>query len=316
MLLMDGVKYLKWVPQSEEELERFVSEHASEIFSENSMYFDRKLKLKSLSGIGSIPDGYAIVFGDSLQWHIIEVELSSHPLYNHIVPQISRFISGINNLSTQKMIADALFHAIIDDAVYYARVEKVVQTGEIYKFVADLISKPPILTIIIEKDTEELREALGTLRYPQIKVVEFQTFTREGVGLPVHAHLFEPLYKREPPPPPPPPPPSTEWSEDELRNYVEHCHREHALTFNYYRFLAGYSGKVTREELVNSLGKLTREPITSRSLGGVRAGIRITVIKKLRKERLDWVSEDGQEFSIRQKYREAVQKLTSLLAES
>jgi hypothetical protein len=54
-----------------------------------------------------------------------------------------------------------------------------------------------------------LREALSTLRYPEIKVVEFQTFVREGIGLPVHAHLFEPLYepaisaKPEPTPQPP-----------------------------------------------------------------------------------------------------------------
>ena len=51
------------------------------------------------------------------------------------------------------------------------------------------------MTIIIEKDTEESGEALNALRYPQIEVVEFQTFTREGVGLAIHAHLFEPLYQ-------------------------------------------------------------------------------------------------------------------------
>lgn len=133
------------------------------------------------------------------------------------------------------------------------------------------------------------------------------------MGLNVHAHLFEPLYK----------PtlheeelPSTEWSEDELRNYLEERYKWYKLTFNYYRFLAGYRGKVTREELINSLGKLMREPITSYSLGGVLAGITMTVTKKLGKERLDWVSEGGQEFSIREKYREAVQKLTSSLGES
>ena len=45
MLLMDGVKYQEWTPSSEREFERIVSEHASEIFGENSIYIDRKLKL-------------------------------------------------------------------------------------------------------------------------------------------------------------------------------------------------------------------------------------------------------------------------------
>ena len=198
MLLIDGVKYQEWTPPSEDEFEQIVIEHASEIFGENSVYIDRKLKLKSLSGIGSIPDGYVIVFGDSPEWHIVEVELSSHPLYEHIVSQVSRFINGISNPNIQRGIVNAIDGEITRDDFLRLRLKKAVEPTEIYRFLSDLISKQPILTIIIEKDTGELREALDTLRYPQIKVVEFQTFVREGTGLAVHAHLFEPLYQAPP----------------------------------------------------------------------------------------------------------------------
>lgn len=204
MLLIDGVKYELWTPPSEDDFERVVKEHTQDIFGEQSIYFDRKQKLKSLSGIGSIPDGYAVILGKTPQWHIIEMELSSHPLHEHIISQLSKFINGIKNAGTQKTIADAVFHAIVTDAVMSERIEKAVNTGEIYKFLSDLFSTPPVLTIIIEKDTEGLREAISTLAHPKIKVIEFQTFTREGVGLAVHAHLFEPLYKHVLPPPPPP----------------------------------------------------------------------------------------------------------------
>ncbi len=195
MLLIDGVKYELWTPPSEDEFERVVKEHARDIFGEQSIYLDRKQKLKSLSGIGSIPDGYVIVFGDSPEWHIIEVELSSHPLYEHIVSQVSRFINGISNPNIQRGIVNAIEGEITRDDFLKLKLRKAIEPAEIYRFLSDLISKQPILTIIIEKDTEELREALNTLRYPQIKVVEFQTFTREGVGLSVHVHLFEPLHK-------------------------------------------------------------------------------------------------------------------------
>lgn len=198
MLLIDGVKYEEWVPQgprAEDEFEGVVKEHTQDIFGVKSIYLDRKLKLQSLSGIGSIPDGYVIVFGDSPEWHIVEVELSSHPLYEHIVSQVSRFINGISNPNIQRGIVNAIDGEIIRDDFLRLRLKKAVEPTEIYKFLSDIISKQPILTIIIDKDTEELREALNTLRYPQIKVVEFQTFTREGAGLAVHAHLFEPLYK-------------------------------------------------------------------------------------------------------------------------
>jgi hypothetical protein len=194
MLLIDGVKYEEWTPTNEDEFEQVVKEHTRDIFSEQSIYLDRKQKLKSLSGIGSIPDGYVIAFGTLPNWHIVEVELSSHPLHDHIVSQVGRFISGMNNPNLQRGIVNAIDEEIARDDFLKLKLRKAIEPSEIYRFLSDLISKQPILTIIIDKDTEELREALNTLRYPQIKVVEFQTFTREGVGLSVHAHLFEPLY--------------------------------------------------------------------------------------------------------------------------
>ena len=196
MLLIDGAKYEAWTPPNEDAFEQAVKEHTQEIFGEQSIYLDRKQKLTSLSGIGSIPDGYSIVFGDSPEWHIVEVELSSHPLHDHIVSQVSRFITGVSNPNIQRGIVNAIDGEIKRDDFLKLRLRKAIEPTEIYKFLSDLISKQPILTIIIEKDTEELREALNTLRYPQIKIVEFKTFIREGVGFAVHAHIFEPLHKR------------------------------------------------------------------------------------------------------------------------
>lgn len=198
MLLIDGVKYELWTPPSEDEFEQVVKEHTQDIFGEQSIYFDRKQKLKSLTGIGSIPDGYVIILGGSPHWHIVEVELSSHPLHEHIVSQVSKFIGGISNPSTQRGIVNAIDTEIRHDDFLTLRLRKAIESTEIYRFLADLISKPPVLTIIIEKDTPGLREAINTLKYPQeIKVVELKTFTREGVGLRVHVHSFLPLYEGE-----------------------------------------------------------------------------------------------------------------------
>ena len=195
MLLIDGVKYELWIPSSEDEFEQEVKKHTQEIFGEKSIYLDIKTRLKSELGTSSVPDGLVIFFGDVPLWRIVEVELSGHPLHDHIVAQVGRFISGIENPITQKKIADIAYSEIAKNDINALKLRKAIQPIETYKFLTDLISKQPIITIIIEKDTEELREALNILRYPQIKVVEFQTFVREGIGLAVHAHLFEPLYK-------------------------------------------------------------------------------------------------------------------------
>ena len=196
MLLIDGVKYELWTPPTEDEFEREVKKHTQDIFGEQSMYLDMRQKLRSEVGTGSIPDGFVIVFGDLPHWHIVEVELSWHAVREHIVSQVGRFISAVENPSTKNNIVNAIYDEITKDDFFKLRLRKAIGLVDIHKFLADLVSKPPILTIIIEKATPELREALRILRYPQeIKVVEFQTFTREGVGLAVHAHLFEPLYK-------------------------------------------------------------------------------------------------------------------------
>ncbi|MCD6391503.1 MAG: DUF2924 domain-containing protein [Dehalococcoidia bacterium] len=194
ILVIDGVRYGEWRPTNEDEFERMVEEHAENIFGEESIYLE-KHRLRTKSGIGSIPDGYVTIIGGQAQWHIMEVELSTHPLYEHIVPQISKFINGIKNPSTQRDVVDTLYREIDSDDFLKLRLRKAMRTTETYKFLSDLISEPPVVTIIIEKCTEQLHEALSALAHPRIKVVEFQTFTREGVGLDVHAHLFEPLYK-------------------------------------------------------------------------------------------------------------------------
>jgi hypothetical protein len=198
MLIIDGVKYEEWIPEKEvEEFQPIVKEHVQDIFGNESEYIEAR-RLKSKAGIGSVPDGFVIIFSDSPQWHIVEVELSSHQLYDHIVNQVGRFINGIKNPVTQKNIIDTIYQEITGSKISKVEVEEAIGSGEIHKFLTDLISLPPILTIIIEKKTQELEEAINLLKYSPIKIVEFRTFTREGVELSVHAHLFEPLY--QPPP--------------------------------------------------------------------------------------------------------------------
>ena len=58
MLIVDGVEYRSCTPSSEAELEEFVEAHTKRIFGEDSLYFPVKTRLKSLGGVGSIPDGY------------------------------------------------------------------------------------------------------------------------------------------------------------------------------------------------------------------------------------------------------------------
>lgn len=194
MLLIDGVKYELWAPPSEDEFERVVREHAQDIFGEQSIYFDLKKKLITKAGIGSIPDGYVISLREPPCWYICEVELHTHPLYEHIVPQMTKFINGVKSFETQREIINALDREISGDPLKEALVRNKIGSREIYRFIANLISEPPVLAILIDQRTKELEEVCDSLPI-KVEFVEFQTFVREGAGLPGHAHLFEPLYK-------------------------------------------------------------------------------------------------------------------------
>lgn len=194
MLLVDGVKFKLWSPEDEEnEFHPMVKEHSEEIFGEDAVYFDLKHKLTSRSGIASIPDAYVITLSKPYEWYIVENELASHPVYSHIIPQISKFINGIENLKSQREIRDLLYDRIVGDKVLRAIIETKIGSQETHRFLSSLISKPPRIAIIIDEETAEVKEAVRALKkLGSVNVVEFKTFVREDAPN-VRAHLFTPI---------------------------------------------------------------------------------------------------------------------------
>ena len=89
------------------------------------------------AGVVSIPDGYAIFFTSpkKARWAIIEVELASHPVYEHVIPQLSKFNRGIEDSSTRKKLVEVLYGISDEDEVLRARLKKKIQSGEVYKLI-------------------------------------------------------------------------------------------------------------------------------------------------------------------------------------
>ena len=221
MLLIDGVKYRPWTPKDEEkEFHPMIREHSKEVFGENSLYFDVKHVLKTTSGIGSIPDAYVINLSKPFEWYVVENELASHPVYDHIVKQLTKFINGIANQNAKNQILDMLYDEINKDNVLKAAVQKLIDSTDIYRALSKLLSNPPRIVIIIDQKTPEVEEACQVLKY-RTDIVEFKTFVRENAEN-IRAHLFEPLHAFEPPPPPPPPRRSWEemlaWVDENVRD--------------------------------------------------------------------------------------------------
>jgi len=193
MFLKDGVRYQLWIPRTEAKFEEMVNEHSKEIFGDNAIFFDLKKKIVSKAGIGGIPDGYVLIFSEPPVWCIVEAELSSHPVWEHIQPQVSKFFTLIKNPDSQNEIVTALYNEIRSNPITMLQVKRMIGGREIHHFLSSLISKQPICVIVIDEKTEQLEEMLESLP-DGTRTLEFKTFEREGVGLSVHTHLFEPLY--------------------------------------------------------------------------------------------------------------------------
>jgi len=189
IILIDGVKYILKNPDNEDDLEKIIEKNYKYIFGEESFYFNFKRKLKSKSGIGSIPDGYLIVFNNTPEWYILEVELASHPLYDHIIPQLTKFNRGIEDPSTKRSLIDMFYDEIKTNLILEARIKEKIGSGEIYKFISDLISIKPKILIVINERTSELEEATRDIR-GEVKILEFKTFRREGISEEIDAYLF------------------------------------------------------------------------------------------------------------------------------
>ena len=199
IFLVDGARYKLRTPKNEDELQGIVEEHYKDIFGENSIFFGFEPKLRSVAGIGSKPDGCVLILSPKPRWVVVETELSAHPLYEHVIPQISKFVKALENPQNRKSIVEVLYDEINKDPFKKALLEKQGMGHEVYKFLNDVISTKPSMAIIIDERTAELDEVLGVLPL-KAEITELRTFEREGVGLNVHGHLLsveEAVEKRE-----------------------------------------------------------------------------------------------------------------------
>ncbi len=193
IILKDGVKYSLHTYNTEDYLEEIIFEHFKDVFGENSIILPKQ-KIKTRSGIGAIPDAFVLSVEEK-KWYIVEVELKSHLLYEHIVPQMSKFNAAIKNIESQKKLIRAFYDEIKDDPVFQVKGIK-----EVYKYISETMESKPEIIIFIDERNNELDEVCESLPFSS-KVIQFKTYSQEGVGIGDHIHKFESLVPVEGAPP-------------------------------------------------------------------------------------------------------------------
>jgi hypothetical protein len=192
ILLIDGIRYKPWTPKDEEkEFHPLVKKQSKEIFGKNTVYFDLKAKLTTTSGKGSVPDAIVIDLTEPYQWYIVENELSSHSIYDHIVPQLTKFIKGLKNPNSINRITEMLYDEIRNDNSIRSFVLAKINSDDIHHFLSRLLSKPSKIVIVIDEKTPEVEEAFEDFKVAP-EIIEFKTFVKENSES-VFAHLLKPM---------------------------------------------------------------------------------------------------------------------------
>ncbi|ORJ62518.1 DUF5655 domain-containing protein [Geothermobacter hydrogeniphilus] len=176
--------------KNENELERMIVEHSSEIFGSNTVYFDLKKKINSKSGFGTIPDGYIIDLNQD-KLFLIEVELINHSIKKHILPQISNFIMALDNKDTvEKLVSEFYNNLPISKKIDKKRLRSIVNNWGIV-IIIDEVGDPM-------KETNPLLEIVNFLsKHGEVKAIPFQTYRKNGAITDDHVHSFKSFTKEE-----------------------------------------------------------------------------------------------------------------------
>lgn len=148
----------------EADFEREVVNNSKLFFGSNSIYIDAKRKLTTKSLGNTIPDGFLFDLSDiqNPEFYIVEVELAKHDFYNHIFPQITKFIGHFKNPKNKSDLVEKLFSIISEDASLKNDLKHRIKEKEIYKFLKDTLERSQNVLLIIDADKKELPEIMDT----------------------------------------------------------------------------------------------------------------------------------------------------------
>lgn len=188
---MDGVVYcdeLRLQKQKfnlEEEFEREIKNNSKRLFGNKTIYLDIKKKIESISLGKTIPDGILFDLEDpeDIKFYLIEIELSKHPFYEHIFPQITKFFAFYKNPVSQNNLIEHLYSFILNDPEIKRKFEEFLNGQELYKSIKDAVENNQKILLIIDDKKPEIEEAQKVYTDTWDKLVSPQIlskYTSEG----------------------------------------------------------------------------------------------------------------------------------------
>lgn len=156
----------------EEDLESDVLKNIKVLFGQNCLFVPQT-KLKSYTDMpGGVPDGLLIDI-DQSKMFIIEIELSSHPIYDHIAPQLAKFKRLFKNSQVREDVTKVFYESVKVDKNLSQIIKNKTNSEEIYVHIKKIIdSSSQNLVLIVDDfnpDIEMSAEDFSASRILELK---------------------------------------------------------------------------------------------------------------------------------------------------
>ncbi|MDD5092444.1 MAG: hypothetical protein PHQ23_16205, partial [Candidatus Wallbacteria bacterium] len=148
---------------NEQVIEKVVCDNSEHFFGPASFFLPKKL-IRTRDGFGTLPDGFAVDLA-SRTWYLVEAELGHHSVWNHIAPQIAKQLVAVSTPESKQILEDLViqfFHE--SDEVNEKFKEENILDIDVRRVIGDILKKPPIIGIPIDRITPDLKEWAETLR--------------------------------------------------------------------------------------------------------------------------------------------------------
>jgi hypothetical protein len=132
-------------------------------FGASSIFLAKKL-IKTREGFGAIPDGFAIDLA-SRTWYVVEAEVVHHSVWSHIAPQVAKQMIAVATPESRQILEEIMIQMFTEsEDVKEKFKEEKIREIDIRKVLGEILSKPPVIGMPIDRISQDLKEWAGTLR--------------------------------------------------------------------------------------------------------------------------------------------------------
>ena len=163
MIILGEKKFIEAEFENEQEIEDVVIQNTEYFFGSSSIFIPKKL-IKTKDGFGTIPDGFAIDLA-SRSWYVVEVELVQHSVWSHIAPQIAKQMIAVVTPESRQILEEIVIQMFNESEDVKEKIkEGKIKEIDIRKVLGEILSKPPVIGMPINRISQDLREWAATLR--------------------------------------------------------------------------------------------------------------------------------------------------------